>query len=98
MAPQVRAAIDLLAEAAEPDRLIVPSEGQSAPWRRIAPAGPEGQHSLHDNDPSDRRKRQRQYARGWQSEPTTSVKQITGKGARSIGEFARDFAGAFGKR
>lgn len=39
-----------------------------------------------------------QYARGWQSEPTTSVKQITGKDPRSIGEFARDFAGAFGKR
>jgi uncharacterized protein YbjT (DUF2867 family) len=39
-----------------------------------------------------------QYARGWQSEPTTFVKQITGKDPRSIGEFARDFAGAFGKR
>lgn len=38
------------------------------------------------------------YSRGWGSTVTTSVADLTGKPARSIGEFARDFAGAFGKR
>lgn len=38
------------------------------------------------------------YSAGWQSTPTTAVKDILGKEPRSIAEFARDFAGAFGKR
>ena len=37
------------------------------------------------------------YASGWQSEPTTAVKDITGQAPRSIADFAREFAGAFGK-
>ena len=37
------------------------------------------------------------YSRGWQDTVTPAIKQITGKDARSIGEFARDFAGMFGK-
>jgi uncharacterized protein YbjT (DUF2867 family) len=38
------------------------------------------------------------YSRGWANTVTTSVADITGKPARSIHEFARDFAGVFGKR
>jgi uncharacterized protein YbjT (DUF2867 family) len=38
------------------------------------------------------------YSRGWQADVTTAVKDLTGKTARGIAEFARDFAGAFGKR
>lgn len=38
------------------------------------------------------------YSAGWQNTPTTSVKDITGTNARSIQQFATDFAGAFGKR
>jgi len=38
------------------------------------------------------------YAQGWQSEVTPWVKQITGREPRGLAEFARDFAGAFGKR
>ena len=38
------------------------------------------------------------YSRGWESQVTLAVKQITGAEPRGIGEFARDFAGAFGKR
>lgn len=38
------------------------------------------------------------YSRGWGAEVTTSVKDLTGKAARTPGEFARDFASAFGKR
>jgi uncharacterized protein YbjT (DUF2867 family) len=38
------------------------------------------------------------YARGWQSNVTSVVKQLTGKEARGIAEFARDYASAFGKR
>ena len=37
------------------------------------------------------------YSAGWQNTPTTAVKDITGANARGIQEFARDFAGAFGK-
>src|ERR1043165_2377580 len=38
------------------------------------------------------------YASGWSSKVTTSVQDLTGKPARSIHDFARDFAGVFGKR
>ena len=38
------------------------------------------------------------YSEGWQSTPTSAVKDITGKEPRSIEAFARDFASAFGKR
>jgi len=38
------------------------------------------------------------YAQGWQSEVTPWVKQLTGREPRGLAEFARDFAGAFGKR
>jgi uncharacterized protein YbjT (DUF2867 family) len=38
------------------------------------------------------------YAQGWQSEVTPWVKQIAGKEPISVAEFARDLAGAFGKR
>jgi hypothetical protein len=38
------------------------------------------------------------YARGWMADPTSTVKDITGRDPRSIAEFARDFAGAFGKK
>ena len=38
------------------------------------------------------------YSSGWQADVTTAVKDITGTSARGIQEFARDFAGAFGKR
>lgn len=38
------------------------------------------------------------YSRGWESQVTSSVKQISGAEARGIGEFARDFAAVFGKR
>jgi len=38
------------------------------------------------------------YARGWQSQVTTAVKDLTGKAAGGIAEFARDHAAAFGKR
>jgi uncharacterized protein YbjT (DUF2867 family) len=38
------------------------------------------------------------YSRGWGSQVTTSVKDLTGKPPRTISEFARDFASAFGKR
>jgi hypothetical protein len=36
------------------------------------------------------------YSQGWQSSPTTSVKDLLGREPRSIAEFARDFARAFG--
>lgn len=38
------------------------------------------------------------YSRGWEAQVTTSVKDLTGKAARTTAEFARDFAGVFGKR
>jgi len=38
------------------------------------------------------------YSQGWQSEVTDAVKRITGKGPRTIADFARRYAGAFGKR
>jgi uncharacterized protein YbjT (DUF2867 family) len=38
------------------------------------------------------------YSRGWESEVTTAVKDLTGTAPRSIQEFARDHAAAFGKR
>lgn len=38
------------------------------------------------------------YSQGWQSQPTDTVKRITGKEPRSIAEFARRNAAAFGKR
>jgi uncharacterized protein YbjT (DUF2867 family) len=38
------------------------------------------------------------YSTGWASQVTTSVKDLTGKAPRTTAEFARDFAGAFGKR
>jgi uncharacterized protein YbjT (DUF2867 family) len=38
------------------------------------------------------------YSRGWQSGVTDAVKKITGKEPRSIAEFARAHAAAFGKR
>lgn len=38
------------------------------------------------------------YSAGWQDTVTTAVKDITGTNARSIHEFARDFAAAFSKR
>jgi uncharacterized protein YbjT (DUF2867 family) len=37
------------------------------------------------------------YATGWQASVTSAVKDITGSSARSIQQFAQDFAGAFGK-
>ncbi len=37
------------------------------------------------------------YAKGWASEVTSAVQQISGSAPRGIGEFARDFAAAFGK-
>jgi uncharacterized protein YbjT (DUF2867 family) len=37
------------------------------------------------------------YAAGWQGSVTSAVKDITGSSARSIQQFATDFAGAFGK-
>jgi hypothetical protein len=37
------------------------------------------------------------YSAGWQNTVTTAVKDITGTNARSIQEFARDFAGVFGR-
>ena len=36
------------------------------------------------------------YSSGWQSEPTTAIKDLTGAAPRSIADFAREFAGAFG--
>ena len=38
------------------------------------------------------------YSQGWQSQVTDTVKRITGKEPRSIAEFARWNAAAFGKR
>lgn len=38
------------------------------------------------------------YSAGWQNTVTSAVKDITGTNPRSIHEFARDFAGAFGQR
>ena len=38
------------------------------------------------------------YARGWESQVTTAVKDLGGTAPRSIDEFARDHAAAFGKR
>ena len=38
------------------------------------------------------------YSSGWQSTPTPAVAEITGKAPRTIQDFARDFAGAFGKK
>lgn len=37
------------------------------------------------------------YARGWESQVTTAVKDLTGKAARGIGDFARENAAAFGE-
>ena len=37
------------------------------------------------------------YSAGWQSTPTESVKELTGQAPRTIADFARDFAAAFGK-
>ncbi len=38
------------------------------------------------------------YSAGWESAVTTAVKDLTGREPRGVQEFARDFAGAFGKR
>jgi uncharacterized protein YbjT (DUF2867 family) len=38
------------------------------------------------------------YSRGWESQVTSAVKDLTGNEARSVAEFARDYAAAFGKR
>ncbi len=38
------------------------------------------------------------YSSGWQSTPTPSVQQLLGREPRTVQQFARDFAGAFGKR
>ena len=38
------------------------------------------------------------YSRGWESQVTSAVKDLTGIEARGIAEFARDHAAAFGKR
>jgi len=38
------------------------------------------------------------YAGGWMAAPTTAVKDITGRQPRTIADFARDHAGAFGKK
>jgi uncharacterized protein YbjT (DUF2867 family) len=38
------------------------------------------------------------YSNGWQSTPTSVVQEITGKEPRSIAEFAREYASAFGKK
>ena len=38
------------------------------------------------------------YSRGWESQVTSAVKDLTGIEARDIVEFARDYAAAFGKR
>lgn len=38
------------------------------------------------------------YSRGWESQVTTAVKDLTGTAPRGIDEFARDHAAAFGKR
>ena len=38
------------------------------------------------------------YSRGWESQVTTAVKDLTGTAPRGIAEFARDHATAFGKR
>lgn len=38
------------------------------------------------------------YSRGWKAEVTDHVARLTGAAPRDIGAFARDFAGAFGKR
>jgi NAD(P)H dehydrogenase (quinone) len=35
------------------------------------------------------------YASGWQSKPTTTVKELLGREPRSVAEFARTVAGAF---
>jgi uncharacterized protein YbjT (DUF2867 family) len=37
------------------------------------------------------------YSRGWESQVTSAVKDLTGTEARGIAEFARDHAAAFGK-
>ena len=37
------------------------------------------------------------YSGGWQSTPTSSVKDLTGQDPRTIADFARDHAAAFGK-
>jgi hypothetical protein len=36
------------------------------------------------------------YAGGWQSQATTSVKDVLGRDPTAIAQFARDFAAAFG--
>lgn len=38
------------------------------------------------------------YSRNWASEPTDAVEALTGRQPHSIAEFARQYAGAFGKR
>ncbi len=38
------------------------------------------------------------YGAGWQGEPTDAVKQLTGRAARGLHEFAAQYAAAFGKR
>jgi len=38
------------------------------------------------------------YSRGWESQVTSAVQDLTGIEARGIAEFARDHAAAFGKR
>ena len=38
------------------------------------------------------------YSRGWESQVTSAVKDLTGIEARGMAEFARDHAAAFGKR
>ncbi len=38
------------------------------------------------------------YSRGWASDVTDDYKRVMGKSARSVSEFAHDFAGVFGKK
>jgi uncharacterized protein YbjT (DUF2867 family) len=38
------------------------------------------------------------YSQGWSSEVTGNVKALTGTAPRTVADFARDYAAAFGKR
>ena len=38
------------------------------------------------------------YSKGWSSEVTDAVKQLTGRAPRGLHELARQYAAAFGKR
>ena len=38
------------------------------------------------------------YSSGWMGTPTPTVKELLGREPKSVAEFARDFAGALGKK